>query len=256
MLKLSKSYKEIFDSDIKDGVFYFEGKSNTPIKLTEKDKDFVFRFVEKSTNCDRSSGTEVQVPFEETLDVTVALTSGNIAVLGTQCCSHELDKSGVRATDLLYIFLSSENNPSKCCCHIYDLKRSFGGASKDVVRFYDQCISTAKYGLTICYEVNSTEDGCGFYEPNLNFGVVTENYDEESLQHEINKLKVNPIDANSSFGKKMLAQGRQNPKVVNILEQILNKKIRFNNTLYDLNVRIMGSKTHTMTMKFNDGNVA
>lgn len=252
MLQLSKSYKEICDKDLNNGVFSFEQKSNTPIKLTESSKNIIFRFVEKE-KIDQSSCGKEPIDFEETLDVSVCLSKGNLAILGSECYSHELCKSDdVRATDLLYIFLSSENSISKCCCHIYDLKRKFGGAPKDVVRFYDQCVSTAKYALTICYETNFSDDGSGFYNANLHFGLITEEFEENILKSKIDGLKKEPINPISSFGKKMLAQGRQNSTVVDILERILNKKIKFNGKLFDLDIRIMDKTTHMMSLMFND----
>ena len=50
----------------------------------------------------------------------------------------------------------------------------------------------------------------------------------------------------------MLAQGRQNSTVVDILERILNKKIKFNGKLFDLDIRIMDKTTHMMSLMFND----
>lgn len=255
MLQLSKCYKEVCDKDVIEGVFSFERKSNTPIKLTEKDKNIIFRFVEKE-KVDYSSSGEPSVDFEETLNVSVCLSKNNLAILGSECYSHDLHKSDeVRATDLLYVFFSSENTISKCCCFIYDLKRKFGGAPKDVVRFYDQCVSTAKYAMTLCFLANVTGDGSGFYNTNLYFGLITEEFEERTLKNKIDGLKVNPINSTSAFGRKMLAQGRQNSKVVDILEQILNKKIKFNGNLFNLDVRLMDSTTHTMSLKFNDGNI-
>lgn len=248
MLQLSKSYKEVRGCDLNNGVFSFEDKKNSLIKLTKQDKDTVFYFVERG---------ETPVKFEETLNVCVCLTEDNIALLGHECYSPILCKSkDVRASDLLYIFLSSKNEISKCVCYVYDMKRSFGGDDEEVVRFYDQCISTAKYALTLCYETNLIEDGSGFYNAKIQFGLITENYEQNSLRNKIDKLRIKPINLDSAFGKKMLAQGRQNATILNILQQFLNKKIKFNGKLLDLDVRIMDNSTHTMSLKFVDEHIA
>lgn len=249
MLQISKSYKEILDDDLDNGVF--ELKKNTPLKITSKNNNVIFRFIEDDFICVHQPDKDLQIPFTETLNVSVSLSNDNIAIIGHECYSREFAK----AVDLFYVFLSSECDLSKCCCYAYDLKHSLGGKVKDIIRFHDQCISSMKYALTICFSAYTEACRIDLNNIGIHFGLVTEKFNEDSLKELINELKNTPSNPQNALEYKIQAQHRQNITELPILESFLNKKIFFDGKSIDLDVRIMDNSTHTMSLKFVDGHI-
>lgn len=252
MLQLSKSYKEVLDKDLDGGVFVV--KKNSPLKISSKDSSTIFRFIEEGTICipKPKPESDAQEPFTEILNVSISLSKDNIAILGHECSSREF----LKAADLLYIFFSSEGDLSKCSCYIYDLKHSLGGKIKDVIRFHGQCISSMKYATTVYYSVCSESNTDDLRKVVFHLGLITEKFEENSLKEIVKNLRNIPLNPQNALEYKIKAQTRQSIKELPILESVLNKKIPFNGKMIDIDVRIMNSETHTMSLKFVDGSIA
>ncbi|SHK26808.1 hypothetical protein [Fibrobacter sp. UWB12] len=244
MRSLANRYK--FFKPQKD-VFSFEKKANTVCKLTAVNGDDRFLFVEKGTICQRVDGVESQVPFTDSVIVSVKLDGDNIALLGYECCSSELQpkSSGVNAADILYIFFPVDKE--KKACFIYDMKHTFGHEKKDVLRFYNQCISTMKYAASLCYltdESDCIDSVFSNIEPH--FGVVTTGFSKERLDGLIKSLDVVPEVPQNAQERKYAAQNRQNEREMSILRSFLDAQVPFNNSVYPLDIRIAERQPYEM----------
>ena len=230
MYSLSNRYKSL---DQTNGFFLFENKSNTPLKLTARNNQVKYIFVEKNTICQRIDGVDEQTPFEDKVIVSVFLDEGNVAILGAECCSAELDKSRIKKADVLYVFLPQ--NGCGYSCYVFDMKHTYGHEKKDILHFYDQCISSVKYALSICQLVDQSD---GIPTVELHFGVVTTDYSRERLESLIQSLDKVPKETRSAQEIKFAAQSRQNEDEIRILRSFLNTEVPFNGLKYPLDIRV------------------
>lgn len=230
MRNLSNRYHSL---SLTNGVFSFENKMNSPLKLTALNNQVQYEFVEKETICSRANGIETQIPFEDKVIVSVYLDEGNVAVLGAECYSAELDKSGIRKADILYVFLPQ--NGGSYSCYVFDMKHTYGHEKKDILRFYNQCISSAKYALSICQLVDDS-DCIPIVEPH--FGVITTDYSRDRLESLIQSLNNEPKKVQSAQEIKFAAQTRQNENEMSVLRSFLNAQVPFDKKIYPLDIRI------------------
>lgn len=248
MQQLNKSYKSPKPADFNaEGIFVFKDK-NQSLLLSSKINGKRFRIVENETICEQDEcGRISQIPFEQSLLVSVELSNDNTAVLGSECKSPILDK-GVKATDLLYIFMSSQND--EYACYAYDMKYSFGGDIDEVKRFYSQCISTMKHAISICYMVDPLDE-TGKIEPKtqLYFGVITRNYKKQSLEQSIENLSRKPENAQTAIEKKIIAQSRQNNRELELLKDVFDGHIFFNGQNRHLDILVATAEPYELFFK-------
>lgn len=238
MYSLNNRYRPLSQTS---GVFSFENRTNAPLKITALNNQVQYIFKEKESICSRIAGIERQIPFEDKVIVSVYLDEGNIAVLGSECYSAELDKSKIKKADILYVFLPQ--NGGNYSCYVFDMKHTYGHEEKDILRFYNQCISSAKYALSICLLVN--ESDC---KPNveLHFGVVTTDYSRERLEALIHSLDNSPKEFQNAQETKFAAQTRQNETEMSVLRSFLNEQVPFDNSIYPLDIRIASQQPYEM----------
>ena len=136
MFSLNNRYKLL---DQSDGIFSFEKSKNAPLKITARNNHVKYIFIEKNTICCRIDGVEQQKDFEDKVVVSVYLDEGNVAVLGSECYSAELDKSRIKKVDILYVFFPQ--NGGNYSCYVFDMKHTYGHEKKDILRFYDWKVS-------------------------------------------------------------------------------------------------------------------
>lgn len=211
---------------VKDGNYVLQ--KNSPIHVSSQHKNVRFLLHEKDSNAD------------EKIWITTSFTGTEYSFLGHEYSMPYLVDS--KAADLLYIYVSAQENPSAAHCYVYDVKKTTGGE--------DMILHLIKQWDTTMYDAVSLAERlqCPIKKY---IGIFTEEYNQNMLKYAIDYFRTNRQKRYDKLNLDFIERKRRaqtDVKDLEALRRFLNKKEAFvQNEWLPIDIRIIKNGEYHIT---------
>lgn len=241
-LKNLNQVKKIKSSLIIDGHYRL---GHNELKLLEKgDPCFVIEIYEEKEN--------------ELVLIDSRLSEDGCAIVGSECRPSDVDSEKWKKTDIMYLFAAYQPKKNDHC-YAYEMKHRIGFSEEIIFEMLHQCACTCFYCKQL-YEKAYYSENIGSNSNVLNklethVGVVTENFDKETLLHnwiEPKKKDIISSTPQNFFEQKIITQQNETEKQLKILQDFYEGHATINGMNLIFDVRLYNNPNGTI-LKFIDG---